>query len=47
LEVTNTHKDRVPADWIRKQTLTNGERYITQELKENINRHLNTYNSII
>ena len=34
LEVTNTHKDRVPADWIRKQTLTNGERYITQELKD-------------
>ena len=34
LEVTNTHKDRVPPEWIRKQTLTNGERYITQELKE-------------
>ena len=34
LEVTNTHKDRVPAEWIRKQTLTNGERYITEELKE-------------
>lgn len=33
LEVTNTHKDKVPADWIRKQTLTNAERYITQELK--------------
>jgi DNA mismatch repair protein MutS len=34
LEVSNAHKDKVPADWIRKQTLTNGERYITPELKE-------------
>lgn len=34
LEVTNTHKDKVPEDWIRKQTLVNAERYITQELKE-------------
>lgn len=34
LEVTNTHKNRVPDTWIRKQTLTNGERYITEELKE-------------
>jgi DNA mismatch repair protein MutS len=34
LEVTNTHKDKVPEDWIRKQTLSNAERYITQELKE-------------
>ena len=34
LEVRNTHKDKVPADWIRKQTLVNAERYITQELKE-------------
>lgn len=34
LEVTNTHKDKVPADWTRKQTLTNAERYITPELKE-------------
>ena len=34
LEVRNTYKDRVPADWIRKQTLVNAERYITQELKE-------------
>lgn len=33
LEVTNTHKDKVPADWHRKQTLTNAERYITPELK--------------
>lgn len=34
LEVTNTHKDKVPDDWQRKQTLTNAERYITPELKE-------------
>jgi DNA mismatch repair protein MutS len=33
LEVTHAHKDRVPADWIRKQTLVNAERYITEELK--------------
>lgn len=33
LEVTNAHKEKVPADWIRKQTLTNAERYITPELK--------------
>lgn len=34
LEVTNAHKSKVPEEWIRKQTLTNGERYITPELKE-------------
>jgi len=34
LEVRNTHKDKVPEDWIRKQTLVNAERYVTQELKE-------------
>ena len=34
LEVRNTHKDSVPAEWIRKQTLVNAERYITEELKE-------------
>ncbi|MCC7301689.1 MAG: DNA mismatch repair protein MutS [Bacteroidia bacterium] len=34
LEVTNAHKEKVPADWHRKQTLTNAERYITPELKE-------------
>lgn len=34
LEVTNTHKDKVPSQWIRKQTLVNAERYITEELKE-------------
>ena len=34
LEVTHTHKAKVPAEWIRKQTLVNAERYITEELKE-------------
>ncbi len=34
IEVRNTHKDKVPEDWIRKQTLVNAERYITNELKE-------------
>ena len=34
LEVTHTHKDKVPTDWLRKQTLVNAERYITPELKE-------------
>lgn len=34
LEVTNSHKNKVPAEWMRKQTLTNAERYITPELKE-------------
>ena len=34
IEVRNTYKDQVPAEWIRKQTLVNAERYITQELKE-------------
>ena len=34
LEVTNVHKDKVPAEWTRKQTLTTAERYITAELKE-------------
>lgn len=34
LEVTNTHKSKVPQDWIRKQTLSNCERYITEELKQ-------------
>ncbi|MFM7770707.1 MAG: DNA mismatch repair protein MutS, partial [Bacteroidota bacterium] len=34
LEVRNTHKDKVPAEWIRKQTVTQAERYITPELKE-------------
>lgn len=34
IEVRNSHKDKVPQDWIRKQTLVNAERYITEELKE-------------
>jgi DNA mismatch repair protein MutS len=34
LEVTHAHKNKVPSDWIRKQTLTNAERYITEELKQ-------------
>ena len=34
LEVTNSHKDKVPEEWIRKQTLVNAERYITEELKQ-------------
>ncbi len=34
LEVTNTHRDKVPQEWVRRQTLTNAERYITPELKE-------------
>jgi DNA mismatch repair protein MutS len=34
IEVRNSHKDKVPADWVRKQTLVNAERYITEELKE-------------
>ena len=34
IEVRNTHKDKVPESWIRKQTLANAERYITEELKE-------------
>ena len=33
IEVRHTHKDKVPNDWIRKQTLVNAERYITEELK--------------
>src|SRR5210317_288555 len=34
IEVRNTHKDKVPSEWLRKQTLVNAERYITEELKE-------------
>ncbi|MFO8001735.1 MAG: DNA mismatch repair protein MutS [Marinilabilia sp.] len=40
IEVRNTHKDKVPGDWIRKQTLVNAERYITEELKEYENKIL-------
>jgi len=41
LEVTHAHKDKVPTDWIRKQTLTNAERYITEELKSYEEKILN------
>lgn len=40
IEVRNTHKDKVPAEWVRKQTLVNAERYITEELKEYENQIL-------
>lgn len=46
LEVTNAHKDRVPEDWIRKQTLVNAERYITPELKEYEDKILNAEDQI-
>lgn len=46
LEVTHTHKDKVPADWIRKQTLTSAERYITPELKEYEEKILNAEEKI-
>ena len=46
LEVRNTHKDKVPADWIRKQTLTDAERYITPELKEYEEKILNAEDTI-
>jgi len=46
IEVTNTHKDKVPAEWIRKQTLVNAERYITQELKEYEEKILNAQERI-
>lgn len=46
IEVTNTHRDKVPSDWIRKQTLVNAERYITQELKEYEEKILNAQKRI-
>ncbi len=46
LEVTNSHKDKVPPDWIRKQTLVNAERYITPELKEYEDKILNAEEKI-
>lgn len=46
IEVTNTHRDKVPSDWIRKQTLINAERYITQELKEYEEKILNAQERI-
>ncbi len=47
LEVTNAHKDKAPDDWTRKQTLTNAERYITQELKEHEDKILSAEERII
>ncbi len=47
IEVTNTHKHRVPSDWIRKQTLVNAERYITPELKEYEEKILSAEEKII
>ena len=46
IEVRNTHKAKVPADWIRKQTLTGAERYITPELKEYEEKILNSQDRI-
>jgi DNA mismatch repair protein MutS len=46
LEVRNTYKDQVPGTWIRKQTLVNAERYITQELKEYEDKILNAEGQI-
>ena len=47
IEVRNTHKDKVPDDWIRKQTLVNAERYITEELKEYENKILGAEEKIL
>jgi len=47
LEVTNVHKDKVPPEWIRKQTLVNAERYITEELKSYEEKILNAEEKII
>lgn len=47
IEVRNTHKDKVPSDWIRKQTLVNAERYITEELKEYENKILGAEEKIM
>lgn len=47
LEVTNAHKDKAPEEWIRKQTLTNAERYITPELKEYEEKILNAEDRIL
>jgi DNA mismatch repair protein MutS len=46
LEVSNAHKDKVPQEWIRKQTLVNAERYITEELKTYEEKILNAEDSI-
>ncbi|MGB3183286.1 MAG: DNA mismatch repair protein MutS [Cyclobacteriaceae bacterium] len=47
LEVTNAHKDKVPTEWIRKQTLVNAERYITEELKEYEEKILNAEEKMV
>ena len=47
IEVRNTHKDKVPSDWIRKQTLVSAERYITEELKEYESKILGAEEKII
>lgn len=47
IEVTNTHKDKVPADYIRRQTLANAERFITPELKEYEDKVLNAEERIL
>jgi DNA mismatch repair protein MutS len=47
IEITNTHKEKVPADYIRKQTLANAERYITPELKEYEDKVLNAEERIL
>ncbi len=47
IEVRNTHKDKVPGEWIRKQTLVNAERYITEELKEYESRILGAEERIL
>ena len=47
IEVRNTHKDKVPQDWIRKQTLVSAERYITEELKDYENKILGAEEKII
>ncbi len=47
IEVRNTHKDKVPEDWIRKQTLVSAERYITEELKEYESRILGAEERIL
>jgi DNA mismatch repair protein MutS len=47
IEVRNTHKDKVPSEWIRKQTLVSAERYITEELKEYENKILGAEEKIL
>ncbi len=47
IEVRNTHKEKVPAEWIRKQTLVSAERYITEELKEYENKILGAEEKIL